>query len=99
MSTQQRTIANILLNTQEPTQLAFDDLYTWVIWQFPRKTEGGLCGAVHPPIAEHQWIPAIIQPSKKSILIYEHLDKTFPSPETAADYLHNHSNKHKSSAR
>ena len=89
MTDKQQTVANIALHTSKATQVGFDDLHTWVIWQFPRKNkkEGGLFGAVHPPLAEYGWLPAIIHIKDQNVSIHGHLEKTFPSPETAADFL------------
>ena len=41
---------NILL--EQPTELTFTELTTWVIWQYPHQIEKGLCGAVCPPVTE-----------------------------------------------
>jgi hypothetical protein len=60
-----------------------------VIWQFPRRQKNGLCGAVHPPIPNHGWLPATINPQQKQLTIHAHLDENFATPEEAADYLHN----------
>lgn len=81
------TVAGITLHTTTPTPLSFDDLYTWVVWQFPKQKNGGLCGAVHPPIADHGWFPAIIQLKKKRIEVYGHLGQCYSSPELAADHF------------
>jgi len=88
------TVAGISLRNDGPTRMAYDDLYTWVIWQFPRPQNGGLCGAVHPPVPQHGWIPAVIYTGKKHLDIYAHLDKQFPTPELAADYLHSQMENH-----
>lgn len=87
MSKQQKVIAGIKLRSDRPTTLTYRQLHQWVIWQFPRFQNKGFCGAVHPPIAGHEWIPAIIQVEKESVRVYAHLDQEFPSPETAAEYL------------
>jgi hypothetical protein len=84
----QRTIAGITLSNEKPTRLTHEELYAWVIWQFPRPQNGGLVGAVHPPLPQHGWIPAIIFASKKHVDIYAHLDEQFSTPESAADYFH-----------
>ena len=42
-------VADITLSKKHPTKLTYDDLYTWVIWQFPKLKGDGLCGAVRPP--------------------------------------------------
>ena len=87
-----KAIDSLKFDATQPTELSFNTLYTWVIWQFPRKQKNGLCGAVHPPIPSYGWLPAVIYPQKKQLAIYAHLDKTFDTPEGAADYLH-HKNK------
>lgn len=84
-----KAIDSLHFDTLKPTELTFAELYTWVIWQFPRKQKSGLCGAVHPPIPEHGWLPAIINPQKQQITIHAHLEETFTTPEAAADYLQN----------
>ncbi|MCP5098851.1 MAG: hypothetical protein GY943_25145 [Chloroflexi bacterium] len=89
MTAATKTIANVTLSTDKPTLLAFDDLFTWVIWQFPKATQlDGLCGAVKPPIADHDWYPAIVQYKKKRVLVYAHLSQTFTTPEYAAEHVH-----------
>ena len=80
-------IANITLMKDKPTEVTFDDLYEWVIWQYPRQKDGGLCGAVHPPLANHTWYPALIAYLDKKVLIYGHIDKLFRSPDEAAEWL------------
>jgi len=90
MSQEHKVVDDIKLNTTQPTNLTFKKLYTWTIWQFPRKKKGGLLGAVRPPVAEHGWFPAIIHVKDKKAQVYAHLSKTFASPETAVEYLHNH---------
>ncbi len=88
----QRTVAGIALSNEKPTRLTYDELYTWVIWQFPRPLNGGLVGAVHPPMPQHGWIPAILFAGKKHLDIYAHLDEPYPTPESAADYFHTQNN-------
>jgi hypothetical protein len=83
----QQVVAGIALSNEKPTRLSYEELYTWVIWQFPRPQNGGLCGAVHPPLPRHGWIPAIIFTSKKYLEIYAHWNKQFSTPEAAADYF------------
>lgn len=89
MSQKKKQIANLAFKDHRPTKLKFNALYTWTIWRFPRKIEGGFCGAVHPPIAAHGWLPAVILITEKSkeAHIYGHLDQTFNTPEAAVDYL------------
>jgi hypothetical protein len=81
-------IANLAFNKSQPTTLAFAELFTWVIWQFPKEAKGGLCGAVHPPGSEHGWYPAIIHLDTEKVQVFAHVDKSFPTPETAADHFH-----------
>ncbi len=90
---EQQMVAGIALNKTRPTKLTYDELYTWVIWQFPRQKNGGLCGAVHPPIPQHGWIPAVILIHKKCVEVYAHLNEQYPSPEMAAEHLGNHNNE------
>jgi hypothetical protein len=88
MNTATKKIANLTFKTDRHTSLTFKDLFTWVIWQFPRTaTAEGLTGAVKPPIAEHDWFPAIIDYKKKRVLVYAHLSKTFTTPEAAAESI------------
>lgn len=79
--------AGIDLDAKKPTTLTFGELYTWVIWQFPRKKDGGLCGAVHPPTANQGWFPAIIHNKDKRVLVHAHLNESFTTPEAAVEYL------------
>ena len=83
------SIAGISINKKTPTKFSFNDLYTWVIWQYPKQKNKGLCGAVRPPIPDHGWLPAIILVKEKSVEIYGHQDTLFPSPELAAEYFNN----------
>lgn len=81
-------IAGIKLRSDRPTILSYRQLYQWVIWQFPRPNKRrGFCGAVRPPIADHEWIPAVIQVDKERVHVYAHLDQTFPTPETAVEFF------------
>lgn len=81
-------LAGVKFRTDRPTTLSYSQLYQWVIWQFPRSSKRkGLHGAVRPPIAEHEWIPAVVQVDKERVQVYAHLDQTFPTPEAAADYF------------
>ncbi|HRQ39971.1 MAG TPA: hypothetical protein PLD25_18840 [Chloroflexota bacterium] len=83
----QQTVAGIAFSNETPTRLAYEELYTWVIWQFPRPQNGGLIGAVHPPTPQHGWIPAVIFGGKKHVEIYAHLNERYPTPESAAEYF------------
>ena len=82
-----KIIEAVELSTSEPTEVELTTLYTWVVWQFPRKSMGGLSGAVHPPIPQHGWLPAVIHPRKEIVIIHAHLPKNFATPEEAADVL------------
>lgn len=85
MTEQETTcVHNIKLNTNQPTSFTFSQLYDWVVWQFPTQTENGLSGAVHPPIADANWYPALIQPKEKRVQIYGHLNTSYNTPEKAA---------------
>jgi hypothetical protein len=87
MMTEKKVIADIALCLDHPTNLTFDQLFTWVVWQFPRKKGGGLCGAVRPPVANHGWYPAIINTREKRVQVHGHLPKPFATPEAAAENL------------
>ncbi len=87
MNEKSQKVANIILRQDRPTEVTIDDLYAWVIWQFPRQKRRGLCGAVHPPLAGHTWYPAEIGYLDKKILIHGHIDHEFDSPVEAADWL------------
>ena len=65
-----KAIDSLQFDSIKPTELSFTELYTWVIWQFPRKQKSGLCGAVHPPIPEFGWLPAIIHPKKQQLTVH-----------------------------
>ncbi len=87
MSNGQRNVDSIMIRTDRPTELTLSDLYTWVIWQFPRPKGDGFCGAVKPPIANHSWFPALIRSRASRVLVYGHIDKEFTHPQDAADWL------------
>jgi hypothetical protein len=76
-----------VLKKDRPTDLTFNDLFTWIIWQFPRPKGAGMCGAVRPPIAKHTWYPALIKQQEKRVLVHGHLDQEFPSAKAAAEWL------------
>jgi hypothetical protein len=82
-----RSVASIKLRTDRPTPLSFEALYAWVIWQFPRRKAGGLCGAVRPPIANHGWFPALVNGEKHRVLVFGQLAEEFDSPNAAAEWL------------
>lgn len=87
---EKKEIGRLKFYSTKPTRLNFKQLQDWVIWQFPKSHDKGYCGAVHPPLAEYGWLPAIIQPDKKELHVHGHLAATFDSPELAADYFANH---------
>ncbi|KAA3662119.1 MAG: hypothetical protein DWQ04_14350 [Chloroflexi bacterium] len=88
MTSKTKKVANLHLKTDGPTELSFDDLNTWVIWQFPQPiAEATLCGAVKPPIAEHTWYAATIQYRLKQVQVFGHLKETFETPEIAAEHI------------
>ncbi len=80
-------IATIPFQANKPTLLPMNELFNWVIWQFPLPKEGGLCGAVHPPLPDHTWYPAIIRNGGQQVQVYAHLEANFASPEEAMNYL------------
>lgn len=87
MTEKNKFVAGIKLRTDRPTSLTFDDLFQWVIWQFPRPRNKGLCGAVRPPLKDCDWIPAIIQAGNKRVYVHAHLGETFSTPELAAEFF------------
>ncbi len=80
-------VNGIQISQSEPTTVTFNEVFRWIVWQYPNKAESGLCGAVHPPIPEYGWFPAIIKPREKTILIHGHTDTRYSSPEKAAKSL------------
>jgi hypothetical protein len=82
-----KVVAGMTFNLEGPTTVPMKELYTWVIWQFPRRKQAGYCGAVRPTIAGHSWFPALIQPDRESVHVYAHLTEQFPTPEAAAKHL------------
>lgn len=82
------TVAGVRLSGKSATRATFEDLQSWVIWQFPRPLKDGLCGAVRPPEEVSGWYPAVIYPEDALVRIYAHLSDAFDTPEAAADYLH-----------
>ncbi len=89
----EKYVAGVDLCTDRPTSLTFTDLFHWVIWQFPKPEKKGLCGAVRPPLAEHDWFPAIIEADKKRVYVHAHVGETFSSPELAAQFIHSQKRK------
>lgn len=84
MSKQKSVIAGITLNLDKPTELTFEALFHWTIWQFPRKKSGGLIGAIRPPVEELGWLPVIVH--MKSQLVHVLSDQHFDTPEEAAAF-------------
>lgn len=87
MEKDQYHICNILLNKDEPTEVAQKALFRWVVWQMPDKSQKGNCGAVCSPDASRGWLPALIYPQNGQVLVYGHLDQHFESPEDATSYF------------
>jgi hypothetical protein len=87
MSEQAKLIDNIEFEQEQPTTLSFKQLYQWVIWQFPHPMQNGLSGAVRPPEADANWVPAVIFPKQKRVQVYAHLDSSHATPEEAAEYI------------
>lgn len=85
MSSSDTTIASVTFTMDNPTVLSLEDLYHWVIWQFPRLKESALCAAVHPPLPDFGWIPALIDTNEDEITVFAHLEERYDSPEAAAD--------------
>jgi len=80
-------IDGLTLDPGAPTTLSFEELHTWVVWQFPRLRVGGYSGAVHPPEVGHGWYPALIDATAGQVLVYANVSERFPSPEAAARHL------------
>jgi hypothetical protein len=87
MSGNRRQVESVEIRIDGPTELTLDDLYSWVVWQFPRPRRSGLCGAVRPPIANHTWFPALINRHDQRISVHGHLDREFATPAEAAEWL------------
>ena len=84
---EKKEIAHLKINGNKPTVVSLNLLQEWVIWQYPKKAAKGFCGAVHPPLQKHGWLPAIIHPDKNEAHVHGHLEKIFETPEMAADYI------------
>jgi len=87
MQSDETIVANVALSNHHASRLTFHDLETWVIWQFPRKKDSGLVGAVRPSLPEHGWYPAIIYPKEKRVQVYGHLNTLYNSPEEASESI------------
>lgn len=82
-----KEVAQLKLSTSKPTTLNLKLLHDWVVWQFPKQTANGFYGAVHPPLQEHGWFPAIIHLGKNEVQVYGQVVETFATPEMAAEYF------------
>jgi hypothetical protein len=87
MADLEKKVDEIMIKLDQPTELSFSDLHTWVIWQYPRPVGKGLCGAVRPPLPEHGWLPAVIRLKEKIVQIHGHVGQQFDSPNAAADWV------------
>ncbi len=86
-SRQSDMVANIRLRSDSPTELTVGEIFKWVIWQYPLEISGGLCCAVHPPIPNHTWYPAVIGHLDNKIVVHGEINQEFVSPREAADWL------------
>lgn len=81
-------VANLTFKNDVATEFTLQDLFSWVVWQFPKiVADKDLCAAVHPPIAEYGWLPATINLETEAVTVYGHVKRPFPTPETAAQSL------------
>lgn len=80
-------VASITLSKHEKTTVPRAALHDWVVWQYPRPRDGGLCAAVHPPVPHHGWIPAVVLAKSRKVHLYAHLPRPFESPEAAVEYF------------
>lgn len=87
MSDNEDLVAGVRLRRDAPTNLSFAEIFTWIIWQFPRKKGGGLLGAVRAPHSERGWMPAIVHAAEKRAEIHAHVTEVFESPEAAVEHL------------
>ena len=81
------TVAGIKLRTDKPTNVALHRWFDWVIWQFPRPQKKGYQGAVRPPEAGYNWIPAVIRDDENRVKVYGNAGKTYPTPEEAVEFF------------
>jgi hypothetical protein len=89
MKATRRQVESLELRLDGPTELSLEDLYTWVVWQFPRPRRSGLCGAVRPPIPNHGWFPALISRRDQGVSVFAHVEQEFATPDQAAAWLEN----------
>lgn len=84
-SESRKLVGGLSLDAAAPTPVAMDQLFDWVIWQYPRRKAQGYCGAVRPPSGG--WYPAIVANDHQKVLIYGHVSELFASPEAASRHL------------
>lgn len=82
-----KTVAGLKFSAHDPTEVALEKLYHWVIWQYPRRKGKGYYGAVRPPTPDEGWYPAIVHADQQRVLVYIHVPEPFPSPEAASKHL------------
>lgn len=80
------TVAGIDFDSN-PTVVPLDELFSWVIWQYPRRKGKGYYGAVRPSDPQWGWLPAIVLADQRRVLVFAHVGELFTTPETAAKYL------------
>ena len=83
----QFVIDDVVLDTAVPTELPLSALFTWVVWQVPRRQAEGQIGAVRPPTTAYGWWPAIINNKTEMVIVHAQVEQPFDSPETAVDYF------------
>ena len=82
----ENVVDGISLHNDKMTVATFDELHHWVMWQLPRKINGGLAGAVRPTLTGHEWYAAIIHLDARQVSVMAH-EGVFDSPETAVSHL------------
>lgn len=87
MNTDFRMVGAVEIRLEKPTDVTFSELINWVLWQYPRRHQGWLCGAAHPPEPQHGWIPARVQPQNRRVILYAHCAEPLATPEAAADWI------------
>lgn len=87
MTGDKKVVGTVTFEATKPTAVSFKQIHHWVIWQFPQPHPDGMCGAVHPPLPNHGWIPAVIDSSRQMAHIFAHLAEPYNSPETAVAYF------------
>lgn len=80
-------VDGIPFHSNHATELNFQQLHSWIIWQAPHQKDKGLYGAIHPPIASHGWYPAVILPKEKRVQVHAHLNTLYKTPEEAIESL------------